>query len=93
MTSGGCSRSGLSATVSMSAFLLCRVFAFRVVVLVYFLVEKREVWAVARVFGCYCDYGVIVIGCITSIDSGMGGKRCWVSMVMVGSGSIIFVVG
>ena len=83
----------MSATVSMSAFLLFQVFAFRVVVMVYSLVEKREVCAVARVFGCYCDYGVIVIGCIVSIDSGMGAIRCWVSMVMVGNGNIIFVVG
>ena len=59
----------------------------------YVVVGRGKLCVVARVFGCYCDYGVIVIGCIARIDSGMGGKRCWVSMVMVGSGSIIFVVG
>ena len=83
----------MSATVSMSAFLLFRVFGDGSVVLVYFLVGRWELGVVASVFGRYCDYRVIVIGCIVSIDLGMGGIRCWVSMVMVGSGSIIFVVG
>ena len=77
----------------MSAFLLFRVFGLGSVVLVYFLVGRWEVGVVARVFGCYCDYGVIVISWIGSIDSGMGGIRCWVSKVMVGNGIIIFVVG
>ena len=56
--SGVFARSVLSATVSMTAFLLFRVFGFGSVVLVYFLVGRWELGVVARVFGRYCDYGV-----------------------------------
>ena len=91
--SGGFARSVLLATVAMTAFLLYRVFSFGSFFLVYFPIGRRELGVNARVFGHYCDYRVVVTGCIVNMDSGMGASRCWDSIVMVGDGKIIFVVG
>ena len=91
--SGVFASSVLSATVSMTAFLLFRVFSFGGFFLVYCSIGRRELGFIARVFGHYCDYRVVVIGCIVNMDSRMGVSRCWDSIVMVGNGNIIFVVG
>ena len=91
--SGGFTRSGLSATVSMTAFLLFRVFNFGSFVLVCFVIGRRDLGVITRVFGHYCDYRGVVIGRIASINSRMGVSRCGVRNVMLGNGSIIFVVG
>ena len=77
----------------MTAFLLYHLFSFGSFFLVYFPIGRRELGVIARVFGHYCDYRVVVTGCIIDMDVGMGASRCWDSIVMVGDGEIIFVVG
>ena len=58
----------------------------------YFPIGRRELGVIARVFGHYCDYRVVVTGCIIDMDVRMGASRCWDSIVM-GNGKIIFVIG
>ena len=54
---------------------------------------RRELDFIAGVFGHYCDYRVVVTGCIIDMYVGMGASRCWDGIVMVGDCKIIFVVG
>ena len=59
----------------------------------YCPIGRRELGVIARVFSHYCDYRVVVTGCIVNMDLGIGASCCWDSIVMVGDGKIIFVVG
>ena len=92
-TSGVFARSVVLATLSMTAFLLFRVFGFGRCFLVYCPIVRRWLGFIARVFGHYGDYRVVVTGCIIDMDVGMGASRCWDIIVMVGGCKIIFVVG
>ena len=75
-TSGVFARSVVLATLSMTAFLLFRVFSFGSFFLVYCPIGRRELGFIARVFGHYGDYRVVVIWCIVDMDLGMGASRC-----------------
>ena len=77
----------------MSAFLLFRVLSLGNFCLVYFPIGKRELCVITRVFGHYCDCRGVVIVRIVSIGSRMGVSCCGGSIVMVGSGKIVFVIG
>ena len=72
------------ATLSMTAFLLFRVFGFGRCFLVYCPIGRRWLGFIARVFGHYGDYRVVVTRCIIDMDVGMGASRCWDSIVIVG---------